>query len=73
MARLLRDGQATGVFYDGDPELMAMTAVAVMQVQLARFADRLEQEDAGQLAEQTLLQLRRLLCKPAAEKGRAAA
>jgi len=74
MAQLLRDGQAGGLFYDGDPELMAMTGIAVMQVQLARYTDRLEQEDAGRLAEVTLLQLQRLLCKPGvADEGRTAA
>jgi hypothetical protein len=64
MAQVVRDGQEAGLFYDGDPELMAMTGIAVMQVQLARYAVELEGEGSERLAAATLLQLHRLLCKP---------
>jgi AcrR family transcriptional regulator len=74
MAEILRDGQEEGIFYPGDAELMAMTGIAVMQVQLARYAGGIGEEDAARLADETLLQLRRLLCRPEhVDRGRAAA
>jgi AcrR family transcriptional regulator len=62
-ASILREGMDKGVFYEGDPEIMAMTGVAVMQVQLARFAEGIGEEDAKALSEEIFLQLQRLLCK----------
>ena len=63
-ASILREGMDEGVFYKGDPEIMAMTGVAVMQVQLARFAEGIGEEDAKALSEEIFVQLQRLLCKP---------
>lgn len=63
-ASVLRQGMEDGTFYEGDPAIMAMTGVAVMQVQLARFAEGIGEEDAKALGEEILLQLRRLFCTP---------
>jgi AcrR family transcriptional regulator len=62
-ASILRRGMDEGLFYEGDPEIMAMTGIAVMQVQLARFAEGIGAEDAKVLSDEISLQLRRLLCK----------
>ena len=73
-AEIVREGQEEGLFYEGDLQLMAMTAIAVMQVQLARYAGSIGEEDAEQLADDTLVQLRRLLCRPQhVNRGRVAA
>jgi AcrR family transcriptional regulator len=53
---LLRRGIREGVFEDGDPRLLATTAFAIMQVQLAYLLERGErlsnQEIAGRIARQ---------------------
>ena len=63
-ASILRQGMDAGIFYEGDPEIMAMTGIAVLQVQLARFAEGIGEEDAKALSEEIFVQLQRLLCKP---------
>jgi AcrR family transcriptional regulator len=63
-AEILRRGIERGVFYDGDPELLARRGIALMQVELGRYAESPEKIDAEALAGEIVLQLRRLLCKP---------
>jgi len=71
VAGTIRRGIAEGSFHDGDPEVMAMMAIAIMQVQLARWAQREDPEQqADALAEEVVLQLRRLLCRPEAPARR---
>ena len=62
---ILRDGMEQGVFYRGDPELMAMMGAALMQVHLARIA-RGTPLDADGIASEIVVQLRRLYCPPEA-------
>ena len=59
---VLQLGMARGDFHDGDPAMMAMMGIAIMQVQLARLADGANPVEASQLAEEILLQLERLFC-----------
>lgn len=61
-AAVLEAGIARGDFHPGDPGMMAMMGIAIMQVQLARLADGASPLAADQLAEEILLQLERLLC-----------
>jgi AcrR family transcriptional regulator len=64
-ASLLRAGIAEGVFHEGDPELMAATAIAIMQVQLAGLVERSKGEpDAEAITKEIVLALARYLCKP---------
>jgi AcrR family transcriptional regulator len=63
-ASVIARGIEEGVLYEGDPEMMAMTGIAVMQVALARYAEGIGEEQAHALAEEILTSLRRLLCKP---------
>ncbi len=70
-ASVLRQGMQEKVFYQGDAELMAMSGIAVMQVHLARIAARPAGADAASLAEEILVQLRRMYCLP--ERRRQAA
>jgi AcrR family transcriptional regulator len=73
-ASIVREGIASGDFYDGDADLLAMSGVAIMQVYMARIAETAGDIEAGALAEEILLPLRRLLCKPdGRESGRQAA
>ena len=65
-ASLMREGIASGLFHDGDPELMAATAIAIMQVQLAGLVERSTKPDAEAISREIVLQLGRFLCKPAA-------
>jgi AcrR family transcriptional regulator len=68
-AGMIRRGIEDGSFHPGDPEAMAMMGIAVMQVQLARWAEGDGAGDPEALAEEILVQLRRLLCRA---EGRAA-
>ena len=63
-AALVRAGQAEGVFVDGDPELMAATAIAIMQVQLAGLVDRAKEPDGATISEAIVRELTRYLCRP---------
>ena len=62
-AELLRQGIEEGIFHDGDPELMAATGVAVMQVQLAGLLERSSKVDPQAICDEILLQLERLFCR----------
>lgn len=64
-AKVLADGIAAGVFYDGDPQEMSIMAQAIMQVQVARAAEH-GVEDPDAVADTIMVQLRRLLCRPGA-------
>jgi AcrR family transcriptional regulator len=66
-ARMIRQGIEDGSFHAGDPEAMAMMGIAVMQVQLARWAEGAGPADPQELADAIVVALRRLLCRtPAA-------
>lgn len=60
-AELVREGIAAGVFYDGDPELMAATAIAVMQVQLAGLLERPGDPDPEVITTELVQQILRCL------------
>ena len=63
VAAVLRQGMDEGVFHEGDPELLAASVFAVMQVQLAgRLFRAGNQPDADEIAGGTLELLRRMLC-----------
>lgn len=64
-ASMIERGIEDGSFYPGDPEVMAMMGIAVAQVQLARWAEASGGSDSERLAEEIVLQLRRLLCPSA--------
>ncbi len=68
-ARVVEAGIAEGVFHESDPQAMAAMSIAIMQVQLARAVEA-GAPDAGRLAGEILVHLRRLLCRPAPEAGR---
>ncbi|MDJ0853472.1 MAG: TetR/AcrR family transcriptional regulator [Myxococcota bacterium] len=69
-ARVVKAGIEEGVFHEGDPQAMAAMSIAIMQVQLA-LAVEAGERDAERLANEILLHLRRLLCRPAPDAGRA--
>ncbi len=60
-ARLMQDGIDEGVFYDGDPELMAAICIAVAQVQLAALLERPDGPDVDEISREIYLQLQRTL------------
>jgi AcrR family transcriptional regulator len=59
---VLIDGVASGEFLPCEPELLAPTVNAVLQVQLAGLLDRGGRLDAGAISDQIMISLRRLLC-----------
>ncbi len=61
---LMKRGIAERVFYAGDPDVMAVTAFGVMQIQLAAWLAKRRKPDAAAIAERICLQLERALCKP---------
>jgi AcrR family transcriptional regulator len=75
VAAVLRQGMDEGVFYEGDAELLAASVTAVMQVQLAgRLFRAGNQSNADEIADGTLVVLRRMLCvDPDAPRGQALA
>ena len=75
VAAVLREGMDEGVFHEDDPELIAASVFAVMQVQLAgRLFRAGMQPDAQEIADGTLVVLRRMLCvDPDAPSGQALA
>jgi AcrR family transcriptional regulator len=75
VAAVLRQGMDEGIFHEGDPELLAASVFAVMQVQLAgRLFRAGNQPDADEIASGTLELLRRMLCVDTdAPNGRALA
>jgi AcrR family transcriptional regulator len=63
VAAVLRQGMDEGVFHEGDAELLAASVTAVMQVQLAgRLFRSGNQPNAQEIADGTLVVLRRMLC-----------
>jgi AcrR family transcriptional regulator len=64
VAGVIQQGIDEGVFHDGDPELLAATVTAVMQVQLAGRLYRVAggKPDAEEIVRGTLVVLRRMLC-----------
>lgn len=72
-AQMVERGIQDGSFYSGDPESMAMMGIAVMQVQLARWAEGSAGSDPERLVEEVVLQLRRLLCRADGGRERSAA
>lgn len=70
---LMRRGIAEGVFFSEDPEVMAVTAFGVMQVQLAAWLAKPGKPDAARIAERIAVQLERALCLPETPAGSKAA
>ena len=63
MAAILRQGMDEGVFHEGDPELLAASVTALMQVQLAgRLFRSGNRPDPDEITHGTLVVLRRMLC-----------
>ncbi len=63
VAAIVRQGIEEGVFHKGDPELLAASVTAVMQVQLGgRLFASANQPDAEEIVSGTLELLRRMLC-----------
>ena len=63
VAAIVRQGMDEGVFHEGDAELLAASVTAVMQVQLAgRLFRGGKQASAPEIAEGTIVLLRRMLC-----------
>jgi len=60
-ADLMRQGIEEGVFYDGDPELMAAISIATAQVHLAALLERPGEPDPQQIATEIFQQLERSL------------
>ena len=60
-AALVRAGITEGIFHDGDPELMAATAIAIMQVQLAGLVARSDAPDAAAISAEIVGELERYL------------
>ena len=75
VAAVLREGMDEGVFHEADAELLAASVFAVMQVQLAgRLFRAGNQSNAEEIADGTLVVLRRMLCvDPDAPRGHALA
>lgn len=62
VADVLRQGMAEGVFHREDPELLAGSVQAMLQVQLAGRIDRAERgPDADAISDEILVLLRRLI------------
>ena len=62
--RLVRRGIREGVFCDEDPRLLATTAFAIMQVQLACLLEGGEAPPPDQISDRIARQLERALCVP---------
>lgn len=62
-ADMMREGIEEGVFYDGDPELMAAICIATAQVHLAALLERPGEPDPDEIAREIFLQLQRSLRK----------
>ncbi len=64
--QLMKRGIAEGTFSDEDPDVMAVTAFGVMQIQLAAWLAKPGEPDAAAIAERISRHLERALCTPAA-------
>jgi AcrR family transcriptional regulator len=70
---VLAEGIESGELLPGDPDLLAPTVNAILQVQLAGLLERSDEPDPDAISEQILGSLRRLLCgREADASGRAA-
>lgn len=71
-AQLVRQGIGEGIFHDEDPELLAVTMLSVIQVQLSMLLERAgEEPDPESIADQIFVSLRRMLCRdPEADTAR---
>lgn len=58
-ADLIQQGIDEGVFYEGDPELMAAVAISIVQVLLAAALERPGKPDPFAIADEIFLQLQR--------------
>lgn len=58
-ADLMQQGIDEGVFYEGDPNLMAAVAISITQVLLAAALDRGGKPDAAAIADEIVVQLQR--------------
>ena len=58
---LMREGIDDGVFYEGEPEVMAAVALSTMQVLLAAALERPGEPDPDQIADEIFVQLQRSL------------
>ena len=63
-AAVFERGIAQGVFYEGDPKLMARTLVAIQQVMLAEWVERDMRDDPEVLIDAMQTQARRAFCPP---------
>lgn len=63
-AAVFERGIAQGVFYEGDPKLMARTLVAIQQVMLAEWVERDMRDDPEALIDAMQTQARRAFCPP---------
>lgn len=68
---VIQKGIEEGIFFEGDPLMMAMMGIAIMQVQLTPVADRVREIDTDKLAQEILLQLHRILCRPGGDRQQA--
>jgi len=62
-ADLMRAGIEEGVFYAGDPDVMAAISISTMQVLLAAALERPGKPDSDAIAEEVFVQLQRSLRK----------
>lgn len=61
---LMKRGIAEGVFHDDDPDVMAVTAFGLMQIQLAAWLAKSGAHDAKRITQRVWRQIQRALCKP---------
>jgi AcrR family transcriptional regulator len=60
-AQVIERGMSAGVFHQGDPQMMALVGIAIIQVWLGRMAEQGD-EDRERIANEILEQLRRVYC-----------
>jgi AcrR family transcriptional regulator len=66
---LMRRGIAEGLFHDDDPDVMAVTAFGVMQIQLAAWLARKEPPEAEDIAERIGIQLERAFLRDPSDRA----
>lgn len=59
---LMQRGLEEDVFHPGPPDVMAVTAFGIMQVQLAAWLARTDEPNVGEISERIAIQLERALC-----------
>jgi AcrR family transcriptional regulator len=70
-ADILVDGMKTGIFYEGDPVDTSVLLQSIMQAQISLAIERTK-ADPDSVADETMKQLRRLLCPPGTSVSAAA-